>query len=217
MMGGNMKWLSSRPRPAFVIAVGALFVALGGGAYAATALPANSVGTQQLKDNAVTSAKVRDHSLLKKDFKPGQLPAGPRGRRGLTGAPGPTGPSDGYSISTDNGGSFDTTFPGWVGVDLPLPAGSYIVSASGFGLNTDTSTKALACRLWDRASASRFAYSFNDVPAGEHRSFALTGSVTVGQAGSTIALQCQGIDTSDLGVESLNLDAIRVGTLHTVT
>jgi hypothetical protein len=36
----------------------ALFVALGGGAYAAVHLPNNSVGTPQLKRNAVSSAKI---------------------------------------------------------------------------------------------------------------------------------------------------------------
>ncbi|MFL5781664.1 MAG: hypothetical protein ACJ760_10160 [Thermoleophilaceae bacterium] len=36
----------------------ALFVALGGGAYAATQLPPKSVGTKQLKDRAVTPVKL---------------------------------------------------------------------------------------------------------------------------------------------------------------
>ena len=67
-----------------VVASVALLVALGGGAIAATTLPANSVGTRQ----------VINHSLLKKDFKNGQLPRGkrgPRGPRGLTGLRGPQG------------------------------------------------------------------------------------------------------------------------------
>jgi len=46
------------PTPAFVISLIALFVALGGTTYAATSLPANSVGTKQLKNRAVTSKKV---------------------------------------------------------------------------------------------------------------------------------------------------------------
>ena len=49
-----------RPRLTYanVIATVALFVALGGGAYAATELPANSVGTKQLKPGAVTNPKL---------------------------------------------------------------------------------------------------------------------------------------------------------------
>ncbi|HEY2355674.1 MAG TPA: hypothetical protein VGH79_12330 [Gaiellaceae bacterium] len=47
------------PSPAMVIALVALFVALGGTSYAAiTALPKNSVGAKQLKDGAVTAAKI---------------------------------------------------------------------------------------------------------------------------------------------------------------
>lgn len=37
----------------------ALFIALGGTTYAATALPANSVGAKQLKKNAVTAVKIK--------------------------------------------------------------------------------------------------------------------------------------------------------------
>ena len=87
-----------------VVALIALFVALGGGAYAAISLPQNSVGAPQLKDsavtavklhnNAVTSIKVKEHSLLAKDFKAGQLAAGPQGNTGAQGATGATGPAN---------------------------------------------------------------------------------------------------------------------------
>jgi hypothetical protein len=42
-----------------VIALLALFIALGGTTYAATALPKNSVGAKQLKKNAVTAVKIK--------------------------------------------------------------------------------------------------------------------------------------------------------------
>ena len=71
----------------------ALFVALSGTAYAATTLPRNSVGPAQLKTGAVRSVDVRDGALLKRDFKRGQLPAGPRGPRGFTGSDGAPGPA----------------------------------------------------------------------------------------------------------------------------
>jgi hypothetical protein len=45
------------------VAYAALFVALGGTAFAATALPRNSVGTAQLKSRAVTGRKVALHTL----------------------------------------------------------------------------------------------------------------------------------------------------------
>jgi hypothetical protein len=81
------------PSPAIVLASAALLVALGGTSYAAMTLPAKSVGTKQLKNNAVTSLKVKNHSLLKADFKAGQLPAGATGATGPTGAAGATGPA----------------------------------------------------------------------------------------------------------------------------
>jgi hypothetical protein len=65
----------SRLTFANVVSLIALFVALGGGAYALT-IPRNSVGARQLKKNAVISSKVRNNSLLAEDFKPGQLPRG---------------------------------------------------------------------------------------------------------------------------------------------
>jgi hypothetical protein len=51
------------PSPAMVVACLALLVALGGTGYAAIKLPANSVGTKQLKRGAVTGVKVKSNTL----------------------------------------------------------------------------------------------------------------------------------------------------------
>src|ERR1700694_2322900 len=77
-----------RPSPATVIASIALLVALAGTGYAASSLPANSVGNKQLQADAVTSSKVKDHSLLNVDFARNQIP---RGAGGAPGSPGPPG------------------------------------------------------------------------------------------------------------------------------
>ena len=98
---GNLKL--HRPSPALVVAVIALCVALGGTGYAAVVLPANSVGTRQLKKNAVTSAKVKNRSLLAVDFRRGQLPSGPTGATGATGATGPAGPAGPAGPKGDRG------------------------------------------------------------------------------------------------------------------
>ena len=74
-----------------VIGYLALFFALGGLSYAAISLPAGSVGTKQLKRNAVISSKVKNGSLLRRDFRAGQIPAGARGPAGATGPQGFTG------------------------------------------------------------------------------------------------------------------------------
>jgi hypothetical protein len=59
-----------RPRATYanVTATLALFVALGGGAYAATALPANSVGSKQLKKDAVGTAKIKNNAVTGNDI-----------------------------------------------------------------------------------------------------------------------------------------------------
>src|SRR3954453_7056621 len=75
------------------VAYVALSVALGGTSYAAVNLPANSVGHSQLRNNAVASPEVKNHSLLKIDFKSGQPHNGAAGARGAAGPTGPTGPA----------------------------------------------------------------------------------------------------------------------------
>ncbi len=87
-----------------VVACFALLVALGGtGIAAVAAFPANSVGPVQLKNGAVTNPKIRNNavnsskvankSLLRSDFAPGQLPAGPTGPQGPAGLAGAAGPA----------------------------------------------------------------------------------------------------------------------------
>jgi hypothetical protein len=74
-----------------VVALVALLAALAGTSYAAVQLPANSVGTKQLKKNAVTGKKVKNGSLRAADFASNSLPRGPQGPQGAQGAQGPKG------------------------------------------------------------------------------------------------------------------------------
>src|SRR5437868_2699062 len=78
-------WLRRlRLTPATVIACIALAISLGGTSYAAVAV---------LPRNSVTTVQVKDFSLLSRDFKRGQIPAGRQGPAGPQGAAGPTGPA----------------------------------------------------------------------------------------------------------------------------
>ena len=75
---------TARPSPALVIACLALLASLSGTSYAnVLKIPFNSVGTSQLRANAVVSSKVKNGSLLAIDFKDGQL--GTRGYEIVTG------------------------------------------------------------------------------------------------------------------------------------
>jgi hypothetical protein len=62
-----------RPSPAMVVACIALFVALSGAGYAAYTLPRNSVGTAQLKANAVTSVKIKNGQVRAADVGVNQI------------------------------------------------------------------------------------------------------------------------------------------------
>ena len=97
-----MRKLLRRPSPAMVVACLALLVALGGTSVAAVnQLGRNTVGAPQLKNGAVTNPKIRNNavnsskvanrSLLRVDFAPGQLPAGPVGPQGPAGPAGAAG------------------------------------------------------------------------------------------------------------------------------
>jgi hypothetical protein len=115
-----------RPRLTYanVMSTIAVFCVLGGGAYAAIRIPNNSVGTKQLKKNAVTSPKVKNGSLLASDFKAGVLPdVGGFQRRGLSTSCTGTDKVTGLAATGDVTCAGDPTAPtGPAGGDL---AGSY--------------------------------------------------------------------------------------------
>jgi hypothetical protein len=111
-----------------LVACLALVVALGGTSYAALVnVPLNSVGTAQLKANAVVSSKVKDGSLLATDFKAGQLPAGPPGQKGETGDPGPPGLS-GYQIVMGRSVQTNSTYNS---VSMDCPPGKKAIGGGG--------------------------------------------------------------------------------------
>lgn len=122
-----------------------LFVALTGTAYAAS-LPRNSVGTAQLRKDAVTTTKVRNRSLRAIDFAAGQLPAGPAGPRGATGATGPAGPAGPQgpaglnafgALNYVSAGPFDNPANSQSGGAVTCPAGQH---PTGGGVITESTT-----------------------------------------------------------------------------
>lgn len=146
--------LASKLTYANVVATLALFIALGGVSYAAVQLPANSVGSAQLKNGSVSTLKLspRVQAALKTGGPVG--PAGPQGiagsrgaigADGATGATGTTGPAgeDGAAGATGATGPSDvyaTHVEGPITANnedsvtpvatLPLPPGNYILNFS---------------------------------------------------------------------------------------
>jgi hypothetical protein len=114
-----------------VVATLALFLALGGGAYAAIKLPKNSV----------TTVQVKDRSLLAKDFKKGQLKGkagatGPAGAKGDQGERGPTGPQGPIGLTGDPGQKGDA------GADGTAKAYAFVSSTGQVGANSKGITDA---------------------------------------------------------------------------
>jgi hypothetical protein len=121
-----------------VMATIAVFIALGGGAYA-VGLKRNSVGTKQLKPNAVIGAKVADSSLGGSDIADGSV--GPSDI-----SDGSVGPSDisdpqpfqirdvsaGGSCFTDPGRFCGVPGAGWAQPLTPQGYAGYFVDAEGF-------------------------------------------------------------------------------------
>jgi hypothetical protein len=60
--------LKRRPSPALVVALVALFVGLGGGAYAA-----KKIGTKNIKNSAVTGKKIANNAVTSKKIKSGEV------------------------------------------------------------------------------------------------------------------------------------------------
>lgn len=219
-----------RPSPAMVVALLALFVALGGGAYAATRLPAHSVGHRQLKRNAVTSANVKNGSLRARDLAAGVLrgrggpgapgstgPAGPRGPQGETGPAGPRGPigpSEAFHVSAPTGPNDIALSPAYTTVlQLTLAPGDYVLNGKVVATNHSTTTAAyVRCGLL-APSSSPDTYAVL-LPAGGSTAVPVQGVVTITGPNSPVQLYCRKSPNVTMSIdENPQLTAIKVGAL----
>jgi hypothetical protein len=147
-----------------------LFVLLGGAAYAATALPRNSVGTKQLKNHAVTLGKVSNsaqHALRGR--------SGPAGHPGATGHDGAKG-RDGTAVAFVHV-NLATTFDHAKNVSAVSPVGGG-ASNTGYYCLTLTVPVANVTGTLDLSQSSRGSISF--VLAGEDPSNTLSTLVSLG-------------------------------------
>jgi hypothetical protein len=190
-------------------------------------LKKKAITRAKIKKNAVTGAKVKNQSLMAADFKAGQLPAGaqgpkgdpgPQGPQGIpgqhgpkgdagaagpegdTGAQGAPGPSDGYIAKRD----ILNVTGGTTVASLPLPTGSYIISAklpvfglAGTSFNCSLGAGADVDKVADTTDGLAFMY----IP--------LTIAHTFNAPAYTV-LHCNGA----VIVKDAVLTAIKVGELH---
>jgi Collagen triple helix repeat (20 copies) len=173
------------------LALLALFIALGGTSYAAVSLPRNSVGTSQLKASAVTSAKVKNHSLKAADFANGTLRTGARGPQGVAG---PSGAKGDAGVAGPQGargqigpqGDPGSTGPAGKNTLFFTAAGTYTVPAGVTAVVAELRGGGGGGSYFnDSASGGQGAYLQTYVPvaAGD----VLTLTVGTGGAGSTSA------------------------------
>jgi hypothetical protein len=207
------------PSPAMCIAVLALFVALGGTTWAAVTLPAKSVGTAQLRRDAVTGAKVKDHALTGADIKLSTLGAvrsavhaatadlATRATSADTATHATSADSAGIAYSTHfETGRVLTSTPTVV-ASLNLPAGSYVFFAKG-QIDTFNNSDIVECDLGAGTDTDR---SFGQ-GGSSHQSQILTNTVVHAfPTAGTANLTCTGFGAGQLS--QVRLSAISVGSI----
>ena len=113
-----------------VMSTMAFFMGLGGVSYAAAVLPANSVGSTQLKSSAVTNSKIADATITSQKLKADTFKAlkgqtgdrgftgltGSQGVKGDTGSAGPIGPKGDMGLVGPQGVKGDTGSKGDPGI-----------------------------------------------------------------------------------------------------
>lgn len=203
------------PSPALAISLVALAVALSGTAVAASvALAPNSVGTAQLKRNAVTSIKVKNGTLVRADFKKKQIPAGkrgpagpagPAGAAGPAGEPGPAGPSDAFARFLNGPIAIPTAVTTLTTLNIPA-AGKYVLWSKA--LITGSANGIATCQLVAGTDLDQ-SQSF----AGSTTPFTLSNIVVHEfAAAGTADFKC-GATTATLSASWIKIAAIKVGNL----
>jgi hypothetical protein len=228
--GEFVKQIRKRLTYANVMSSIAVFLVLGGAAFAAVKLPKNSVGTKQLKNNAVISAKVKDGSLLKGDFAAGQLPAGPagpagpkgdkgeKGDKGAQGNTGPEGPSTAYGAFHDELielGTHTVASPLEVATLSGLPAGSYAIQAKLVADSESSSEDYTNCTLAAEGdSDSADDYLGTGATGDSYRAvFAMQVLHTFSGSGSA-TISCYHSDPTHLAfVKEIKITAIKLGSI----
>jgi len=192
------------------VALLSLFVALGGTTWAAVSLPASSVGTPQLKANAVTGGKVKNHSLTGPDILLSSLGMVPSAAHAVTADTATHATS--ADTATTAGTAYSTHFESALSLpgtpttvaSLSLPAGSYALSAKA-QVDTLSASDIVECDLVAGTNTDR---SFVQGGA-THQSQILTNNlVSQFAAAGQVQLSCEAITGGTLS--QVRLTAIQV-------
>lgn len=217
-----MKLIRHTPSPSMIVALVALFVALGGAAYAGVTLSNNTVRSAtivngqvktvdlansavtnaKLKNNAVNSAKVKDGSLQATDLSPAAQTA-------LK--------TNVAAFHADSTGGPD--FLAWTGAEqvvstVNLPAGNFVVFAKVLANNNGAAQATVGCELrlgatvidGPRADGNIFL----DVGPGDRQFIPLSGRGTLAAPG-TATIACVGGTDGNFG--NRRIEAIQVSSL----
>jgi hypothetical protein len=213
-----------RPSAATVIAMLALCAALTSPAWADSVK--SLIKGKDIAKNAITSPKVKNRSLLAKDFKAGQLPKGDTGAVGPQGIPGPAltgGASDPSGTIGPIAGSMTDLLEGAETTgQLVLPWKGRI-TANGFAdVSAATAAKSRTrCNLFisdgtgpNNGLAPFSPNAFGDTPAVEnfHIAVPLAGFVVKPPGTYNIAVRCAVVEGSTVSYSaSLTYTAVPAG------
>jgi hypothetical protein len=176
----------------------AFVVFAGGGAYAASKLSKNSVGSKQIQRDAVTSPKVKNGSL-----KPADLAAGALAQA-----------SHGFQANGSvNYDVFSSSPFGSTVVTLDVPPGSYLATASVEPQTVNAVASTVTCRLINEGGALSTPTTRTQVVRAdtEPENFTLTSLFEV-TAGQTLALECsKNTPSSSARIVTANIVAVSIG------
>ncbi len=151
-----MRTLRDKLTYANVISTLCLFMLLGGGAYAASQLPKNSVGAKQIKNGAITGKKIKKASIDSSKLTPATVTTlkGTKGDAGPAGPQGSQGTTNSGAYATVNVGElvFIGSHPGFASVERD-EVGVYCLTPS---LGTSTNHPIASADWWNSSGVGFF-------------------------------------------------------------
>ena len=185
-----------RPSAPLVISLVALFFALGGASYAAMTIPNNSVGTKQIRNNAVTYQKIAPGTIgsarINQTLVQTRVTGTCTGTNGAIGQIAQSGhvvcnPSAPAQFGSSSTGTAVTGTSATV-ASRSLGAGSYLLFGQAYANNTGVGAATLSCTL-SVPSGSSQARTVT-VLAAHQVALPINLASTVPSAGATSTLAC---------------------------